>query len=244
MISRNVGQRGVSMRVLVIENYGGTPLGQVGVALREANAELVVVRPFLGDALPSADGFDALIVLGGAQNALDDENHAWFPATLALIRAFESSDRAVLGICLGSQLLARAYQAKNHIGGHYEFGWHTIELTEAAGDDPVFRSLPARFPIFEWHDDHFNLPQGAVQLASSAIAPNQAFRIGRAAYGTQFHFEADRKLAAEWSEIYADLLAERQPDWRESRMAEQAALHGETADAAGLAIARAWVALI
>lgn len=233
------------MRVLVVENFAGTPLGQVGAALGEARAEIVMCRPHLGEALPATpDGYDALVVLGGAQNALDDENHPWFPAALDLIRGFERADKAVLGICLGAQLLARAHDARNLIGGHYEFGWHGVKTSPEAEADPVFAGLPGSFPIFEWHDDHFDLPAGAVRLASSPVAPNQAFRVGRAAYGMQFHFEADRAVAARWSEQFADLIDARQPDWRAGRHAEQAALHGEAADRAGSRIARAWVATI
>lgn len=233
------------MRVLVLENYDGTELGLVGKALEEARAEIVVVRPFQGDTLPqTTDGFEAMVVLGGAQNALDDANHPWFPAALDLVLAFQHQDKAVLGICLGAQLLARANGASNRIGGHYEFGWHEIGLDQRAADDPVFAALPARFPSFEWHDDHFALPQGAMRLASSPVAENQAFRVGRAAYGMQFHFEVDRPLAARWSKLYAKLLDDREPGWNTGAHEAQAERHGALADDAGLAIARAWVAII
>ncbi|MGO4836573.1 type 1 glutamine amidotransferase, partial [Rhizobiaceae sp. 2RAB30] len=110
-------------------------------------------------------------------------------------------------------------------------------------DDPVLSGLPGNFPIFQWHDDTFSLPDGAVRLASSAAVANQAFRIGRATYATQFHFEADRALVSEWSTAFADVLATRQPGWA-SRHERDAAELGVQADAAGLAIARAWVSLI
>ena len=91
------------MRVLAIENYGGTGLGQVGDALEEANASVNYLRPHLADALPAtARDYDAMVVLGGGQNALDDAGSPYFPALLDLIREFESADKAVLGICLGS----------------------------------------------------------------------------------------------------------------------------------------------
>lgn len=232
------------MRVLVIENYPGTPLGLVKRALDEAGAVRVHVRPFDGGQVPaSAKEFDALVLLGGAQNALDDENHPWFPAALDLIRQFTMVEKSVLGICLGAQLVARAHGGENTVGGHYEFGWRSVETTPAAANDAVFSGLPQHFPIFEWHDDHFSLPPGAVRLAASPVAETQAFRIGRATYGTQFHFEADRAQVVDWSTIFADVLAEREPDWPLRRDSE-ATLHGEAADAAGLGIARAWVATI
>jgi GMP synthase-like glutamine amidotransferase len=184
-----------------------------------------------------------MIVLGGAQNARDDEDAPWLPALVALMRDFVDSGRSTLGVCLGSQLLARAFRADNLIGVAPEFGWHEVSLTPEAASDPVLGALPARFPIFQWHDDTFTLPRGGTRLAGNDAAHNQAFRIGRAGYGFQFHFEADRRLVEEWSAAFADHLADRQPGW-DARRAAEARAHGPQADAAGLAIARAWIATI
>lgn len=233
-----------SKRVLIIHNFEKTALGNVGTALQEVGAQTDIRHPHLGDALPaSADDHDALIVLGGGQNARDDVNHPYFPALLDLIRDFERRDRAVLGICLGSQLMARAFDAENRIGGAREFGWHGVGLTDAGTTDAVLAGLPASFPIFQWHDDTFDLPARASRLASNDTAANQAFRIGRAAYGFQFHFEADQSLVRQWNADFAGWLSDRQPDWP-ARFEAEATQHGAAADAAGIAIARAWVAAI
>jgi GMP synthase-like glutamine amidotransferase len=232
------------MRVLVVQNFDNTGLGQVGAALAEAGAVLDIRNAHRGDPLPeTAAGHDALVVLGGGQNALDDEAYPYIPPLLALMRDFGDSGRAVLGICLGGQLLARAYGADNLLGAAPEFGWRSVALTGEASGDPVLGAVPETFPIFQWHDDTFTLPEGAVRLAANGVAENQAFRIGRAAYGIQFHFEADRPLVREWNAAFADYLAEHQPGWRE-RHDDEAALHGPQADAAGQALARAWVAAI
>ena len=232
------------MRVLVVQNFDNTDLGQVGRALREAEAEIDLRCAHLGEELPpDPSGHDAMVMLGGGQNALADDEYPYFPALLSLVRDFEAADKAVLGICLGSQLLARAFGGQNRVGVATEFGWQAISLTEQAKGDPVVGALPQRFPIFQWHDDTFSLPQQAVRLASSAVAENQAFRVGRAAYGFQFHFEADRPMAAHWSQTFADWLAERHPGWQE-RHPQDAARFGSEADAAGLAIARGWVSTV
>lgn len=232
------------MRVLIVQNYDNTNLGQVGTALSEAGAELDLRRPYVGEALPpDASAHDAMVILGGGQNALADDECPYFPALLELIRDFERRDHAILGICLGSQLLARAFGGDNKVGAHTEFGWHEVELTDAAKADPVLGALPARFPIFQWHDDSFTLPPRAAHLARNAAVENQAFRIGRAVYGMQFHFEADRPLVTEWSEAFAPMIAERNPDWP-GRFEGEAARHAPQADAAGLALARAWVEAI
>jgi GMP synthase-like glutamine amidotransferase len=157
-----------------------------------------------------------------------------------LLRDFERQDRAVLGICLGSQIIARAFGGSNQIGGASEFGWHAVELAETAAADAVLGALPRTFPIFQWHDDTFSLPERAERLAGNAVADNQAFRIGRATYGIQFHFEADRPLVREWNVAFSAYIAERHPDWP-GRFESEAERHGPQADAAGLAIARAWV---
>ncbi len=232
------------MRVLVVQNFDNTGLGQVGAALAEAKAEIDLRRPYLGEPLPTEiTGHDAMVVLGGGQNALADDEYPYFPALLDLTRRFAAEDRAVLGICLGSQLIARAFGAESRIGGAEEFGWQYVALTPEAGDDAVLAGLPREFPIFQWHDDHFSLPASATRLAGNAVAENQAYRIGRAVYGFQFHFEADGGLVAEWSEAFADLIAKRNPDWP-GRLDAEIAANAPQADAVGLAIARAWVAAV
>jgi GMP synthase (glutamine-hydrolysing) len=153
------------------------------------------------------------------------------------------SNRATLGICLGAQVMARGLGATNHIGTAREFGWCEVRLTDAAADDPVLRHLPATFPIFEWHADTFTLPPGTTQLATTATAPVQCYRSHRAAYGMQFHFEASRALVSDWNATFPELVEANQPGWL-AAFPQRAAHVGAQADAHGLAIARAWVALI
>lgn len=232
------------MRVLIVENMKNTHCGQVGVALAEAGAELDVAKPWKGELLPSRpESHDALVVFGGEQSAIDDDTHPYLPSLAKLMRSFGDIGRPVLGICLGSQLLARAYGAANLLGAAPEFGWHRVALNDAAADDPVLAGVSRTFPIFEWHSDTFTLPDGAVRLASNPAAENQCFRVGRAAYGMQFHFEASREVVEKWNAEFSDMLGRKHPEWL-PHYAAVADLQGPDADAAGLAIARAWVALI
>lgn len=232
------------MRVLIVENFGASELGQVGVALAEAGAELDIRRPFRGEALPAGPHeHDGIVVFGGEQSALDDHIHPYLPDLAVLMRQFSEADKSVLGICLGSQILARAYGAENLLGKAHEFGWHKVDLTEEGTRDPVLADAGDSFSIFQWHGDTFTLPDQALRLASNAVTPNQCFRVGRAGYGMQFHFEASRTIVEGWRAGYADTIELMSPGWL-ADYDKHAERHGVAADVSGMAIARAWVATI
>jgi GMP synthase (glutamine-hydrolysing) len=231
------------MRVAIVENTRITHHGQVGVALHERAALIDLYKPWSGQPLPQTVDADALVVFGGEQTALDDHSHPYLPDLARLMAAYTAMDRPVLGICLGSQILARAYGAQNHIGTAPEFGWVDVSLTEEGRADPVLSQVPETFPIFEWHSDTFTLPKGATHLAHSPTAPAQAFRIGRATYGTQFHFEASRSVVRDWSQTFPEIIERMLPGWSEHHPT-LAATRGAEADSHGLALARAWVSLI
>lgn len=231
------------MRIAVVENMADTPLGLVGQALDESRADVTLFRPYRDAVLPAPDDHDGLIVLGGEQNARDDAAHPYLPGLAAAMAGFGAAGRAVLGICLGGQLLARAHGAENRIGGAREFGWTEIALTDRGREDPVFAALDRAFPAFQWHDDTFDLPEGAAHLATSAGVAHQAYRVGRASYGVQFHFEAGRAVVRHWADTLPHLMDAMDPAWRAAHPAHEAA-HGAAADAAGLAIARAWLARV
>lgn len=235
------------MRVLVVENTNNTDHGQMGVALREAGAAIDLVKAFLGEPLPADHSeHDAIVVFGGEQNARDDEKHPYLPRLADLMRSFGEVDKAVLGICLGSQVLARAYGAENLIGAAPEFGWQKITPTDEGRSDPLLAAIGEEedFLSFQWHDDTFTLPPGAVHLAENGAARHQAFRVGRAVYGTQFHFEAHRGVVDQWNRLFPHITEQKRPGWLAEHHPREAPTLGERADATGLAIARAWVSLI
>ena len=231
------------MRVAIIENTAVTHHGQVGVALHEAGARIDLWKPWRDQALPDLGAYDALVAFGGEQNALADATHPYLPRLARLMKQSADMGIATLGICLGSQVFARGVGADNHIGTAGEYGWCDVTLTDQGRNDPVLGRLPARFPIMQWHSDTFTLPPGAVHLATSPKAQVQAFRIGRAGYATQFHFEANRAVAADWAREFAEAFEANRPGWV-GDFDTHAARHAAKADAHGLAIARAWVNLI
>ncbi|PJR91793.1 GMP synthase [Ochrobactrum sp. 695/2009] len=232
------------MGVLVVQNYQGSGLGQIEPILTDAGFSIDLRHPYDGDTLPADDyGYRALIVLGGEQNALADDECPYFPHLLELIRKFGGSDKAVLGICLGSQLIARAYGGENILDRPMEFGWREVQLTEEGKSDPFLSAAGEAFPIFHWHRDTFSLPKNAIHMATSDMTPHQAYRIGRAVYGTQFHFEADTKLVAEWNDQLGGLISGFAPQWTEQYPVLAETL-GIKADAAGAVLAKAWVSQI
>jgi GMP synthase-like glutamine amidotransferase len=232
------------MRIAIVENTGITHHGQLGVALHEAGLLADQFRPYAGQALPSdLAEYDALVVFGGEQSALADETHSYLPALGHLMRQAVNDHKAVLGICLGAQLMARGFGAQNLIGTAPEFGWCKVQLTPEGLADPVLSAAGAEFPIFEWHSDTFTLPQGAIRLAGSSSVPQQAFRAGRAGYATQFHFEANQAVVRDWQRRFPEAVDRMDPSFR-ARLHDLAADHGPKADAAGLALARAFIAQI
>ncbi|MCV2870530.1 type 1 glutamine amidotransferase [Defluviimonas sp. WL0002] len=242
MVNRT--QRRLVMRVAIVENTEVTHLGQVGVALAEAGALIDIWRPWKDGGLPDQMGrYAGLVVLGGEQSALDDHTHPYLPRLATLMRSYADQGGPLLGICLGSQMLARAYGARNRLGSAREFGWHHVTPTEEGRADPLLEGLDAGFPIFQWHSDTFDLPTGGTRLAASGAVANQAFRVGRAAYGTQFHFEANRAVVQAWNRDFPDAVEARHPGWLDA-FSDISARHAPAADATGLAIARAWTRLL
>lgn len=151
-----------------------------------------------------ADGYDAVLVFGGAMHADQEEQHPWLRDELAWLGALIEGGVPTLGICLGSQLLARA--AGSWVGplDEPEIGWAEVELTKEGAADPVLSALPRRFDALEWHHYAHGLPDGAVALARNA-ASLQGFRLGEACWGVQFHPEVTEPQLDRWLADKSDL---------------------------------------
>jgi GMP synthase-like glutamine amidotransferase len=141
------------------------------------------------DGLPKDPG-DLLIVMGGPMSVNDP--NTWIAEETAFIRSALLSDKPVIGVCLGSQFMAKALGATVRSGKALEIGMTQVRLTAEAKNDPVFSTWPESFEVFEWHGEIFDLPNGCVPLVSSEIAPLQAFRYGARAYGLLFHLEMEQ----------------------------------------------------
>jgi GMP synthase (glutamine-hydrolysing) len=192
------------MQVLVLQHIACEPPGAFEDVLRERGAEIVRVELDEGEQPPrSLDGLDALIVMGGPMSANDDAEHPWLSGEKALLRRAVESGMPVWGVCLGVQLLASALGARVWAGPAPEVGILPVHPTPEGEADPVFGACAWPLSTLQWHGDTFDLPAGAVLLASSPAYAHQAIRIGAVAYGVQFHLEVDAGLADEWATVPA-----------------------------------------
>jgi len=176
-------------RILIVQNCPVTPAGVVG-QVAAARADVTTIFPHRGDPLPrGTGGIDGLVILGGPMHAGDDATYPAFPALLALIRRCHAQGKPVFGICLGAQLIARAFGKSVYPYGSVEVGYPPVQLTDAAASDRLLAGLASEQRIMQMHEDSFDLPDGAVLLMRNDTCANQAFRLGAATYGFQFHLE-------------------------------------------------------
>lgn len=186
-------------KILVFQHVAHELLGTLNPLLKDSGFRIRYVN-FDRDpaARPSLDGYFGLVVLGGPMNVDQVDLYPFLAVEVELVAEALQRGMPVLGICLGAQLLARALGADVRPHHSKEIGWYQINPTPAGADDPVFAGMSDTEHIFQWHGDTFDIPSGAVHLASSPDCENQAFRYGDTAYGFQFHLEVDRPMVERW----------------------------------------------
>jgi GMP synthase-like glutamine amidotransferase len=196
------------MRVVVFQHLACEHPGIWREFLREDGADVLTVELDAGDAIPSLDESDALLVFGGPMNVDEHHRFPWLAPETAAIRDAALGGLPVFGVCLGAQLLARALGARVTKNPEPEVGLLPVQLTNAGASDPLFAGWPHQAPVVQWHSDTFALPAGATLLATSAACRHQAFRYGSRAYGLQFHPEVTADMVAEWADVpeYADAM--------------------------------------
>jgi GMP synthase-like glutamine amidotransferase len=146
---------------------------------------------FQGDPLPRISDFDWLIIMGGPMNIYEHDEYPWLVPEKDFIREAIASDKILLGICLGAQLMADVLGGRVKRNKEREIGWFRVQLTPEGMQSRIFKVLPEGFVALHWHGDTFDIPFGAVRAAESLACQNQAFELGRAV-GLQFHLESSK----------------------------------------------------
>ena len=181
------------MRIQVLQHVSFEGPGRIADWAAARGHTLQRTRLFAGEPLPRLDATDWLVVMGGPMSVNDVKDHPWLDTERQLVREAVESGKAVLGICLGAQLLAAALGSEVNSNPEPEIGWWPVELTRAARDSSLLAGWPDRLEVFHWHGEAFELPAGAVQVARSAACENQGFLYSDRALGLQFHVEITRE---------------------------------------------------
>jgi GMP synthase (glutamine-hydrolysing) len=191
-------EEGVMKTALILKHIENEGPGLIGGLFTADEWKTSVIELWKGEELPSDfDEISCVVVMGGPMNVYEEESYPFLKAEDAFIRNAVERGIPFLGICLGAQLLAKAFAAQVWKAPEREIGWRKVALTESARDDALFQGVADPI-VFQWHEDTFDLPDNAVLLAEGEICRNQAFRIGRWAYGLQFHIEASGDMVMDW----------------------------------------------
>jgi len=148
----------------------------------------------------SARDYDGIVLMGGVMMPDEDDDHPWIPREVELLQEGLEHEVPMLGVCFGSQVLARAAGAPVGPARASEIGWNDIGLLPAGGEDRLLGPLGTGYRAFQWHHYNFSWPEGAVRLAETA-ASNQAYRLGPVAWGLQFHIEVNRPTTDWWLDV-------------------------------------------
>ncbi|MEH2466252.1 type 1 glutamine amidotransferase [Nostoc sp.] len=180
------------MRIHYLQHVPFEGLASIEQWLTKKDHILSATKFYHGDSLPSVDDLDWVIVMGGPMNIYEDDKYPWLTLEKHFIAEAIKKNKIVIGICLGSQLIANVLGSKVYKDKEKEIGWYPIKMSIEAQNSAVFASLPPSFTVFHWHGDTFDLPPGAVRIASSEVCANQAFIYGDRVLGLQFHLESTK----------------------------------------------------
>ncbi len=220
------------MKLLVFQHIGAENPGSLGTFLNQDGIAWDTIELDAGEAIPPFERFSeyaALWVMGGPMDTWQEAAYPWLIAEKAAIRHWvQVLNKPFLGICLGHQLLAAALGGEVKPMPGSEVGIHTVDLTPEGQADPLFMGMAAQQTCLQWHGAQVTqLPAGSTILARSAACAIQAFRVGFAAYGLQYHVELTDSTVADWGQIPAyrqSLECVIGPN-AQSQLEQQAALH-------------------
>ena len=177
------------MRLHYLQHVPFEDLARIENWAEDRGHEISKTLLFDGQELPGIDEFDWLVIMGGPMNIYEEDKYPWLASEKRFIRDTIASNKIVLGICLGGQLIADVLGGKVRRNLYKEIGWHPVKLTPEGQKSRIFSVLPNTFMAFHWHGDTFEIPPQALRAAESESCANQAFALGKA-IGLQFHLES------------------------------------------------------
>ena len=187
------------MRVHYLQHVDFEDLGTIADWATDNNHPITATRWQNGEAAASLDSFDLLVIMGGPMNIYEEPLYPWLRDEKRFIADAIAAKKAVLGVCLGAQLIADVLGGKVYPNQHKEIGWFPVQKAPGASG-PFANVLPRTFSPFHWHGDTFSLPPGASHLARSEGCENQAFSVGECILGLQFHLEVTPNAVQAWTE--------------------------------------------
>jgi GMP synthase (glutamine-hydrolysing) len=229
--------------VTVIEHVACEKPGIIEEILENRGIKPRTIHTYQGQPVPKdMAGLAGLIVMGGPMGVYEVEHYPFLRDEMRLIERALKDQKPVLGVCLGSQLLAAALGAAVTKGKQKEIGWYPITLTPVSEEDPLWTGIERAFVACHWHGDVFELPRGAISMASSNLTACQAFRYGRNAYANLFHMETTAEILQGMVEAFPEELKEAGVD--DGDIVRQSAEHLPRLHKIAKAVFSRWVDLL
>jgi len=192
------------MNALIVKHIDIEGPGLIEYCLGQEKIPYQILNLEMGAQLRRVNDLSHLVILGGPMNVYEEERYPFLRDEDLFIKEAIQRGKAILGICLGAQLIAKALGAKVFKAPVKEIGWYDVSLTKTGSQDPLFSGLPRTFPVFQWHEDTFEIPNRGKLIATSSPISHQAFRYGERVYGLQFHVEVTQEMIHEWMETYEE----------------------------------------
>jgi GMP synthase (glutamine-hydrolysing) len=186
------------MKALIYTHHPEEGAGLLRTIIRERGWEVKEVKLWEGEHMPKPKSFHLLILMGGPMSVHDEDVYSFLLEEKQFVRRWVEQGNPTLGICLGAQLIADCLGARVYRGDKEELGWYELTMTEKGKKDPFVQIFPPRFPVFQWHGETFDLPKGAILLATTQDCPHQAFRFRDLTYAFQFHLEVTEGMLHTW----------------------------------------------